>query len=140
MRVLLDEMKQIKSGRRELRQFAWLFGAVLLSFAAFAWFKDSPTLPWWVAGASYFLLSGLLLPILLKPLHMLWMGLAVVLGLVVSHVLLSVLFFVLFGLMGLFLRLAGKDLLNRFQLRKSPPTYWNSRSPNTDPKRYEQQF
>ena len=56
------------------------------------------------------------------PVYWAWMGVAKVMGTIVSYVLLALVFYVLFSLMGLAARLIGRDKL---QLRRrATNTYW----------------
>ena len=86
-------------------------------------------------------MAGLVFPKALKPVYIGWMSLALVLGLVVSTVLLTVFFFLVITPVGLVARLAGKDFL-RLKLRPEDTTYWIRREQKvaTSPADYEKQF
>ena len=83
---------------------------------------------------------GALLPRALKPVYLAWMSVAVVLGFVVSHLILTLFFFLVITPVGLIARAVGKDFL-RLKLDRNAPTYWISR-PNVDKptSSYERQF
>ncbi len=76
----------------------------------------------------------------IKPVYRIWMKGAHFIGGVVNFVLLSVIFYVLFGFVGIVLRLMRKDLLDE-RIDKSAKTYWKpTRSVEFDRERYTKQF
>src|SRR5437016_945378 len=139
--MILQDIKELKTGSRELRKFGLLVGGV---FSALG-------LLWWARGRSYFawpLVPGVLLvafgaalPRALKYIYLGWMSLAVVLGFVVSNVLLTVFFFLVIAPVGLAARLVGKDFL-RLKLDRETATYWirrEAKGPKASAE-YERQF
>jgi len=87
-----------------------------------------------------FLLTGFIIPMVLKPVYVAWMRLAFVLGWVNTRLLLCVLFYLVFTPIGLALRLFGKDLLDR-KLDKNAETYWHRREKrHLKLEEYERQF
>ena len=84
---------------------------LVLVLAVLVWYRVSrhPFLLWVARGL---VLTGLFLPVLADGIHRVWMKLAEILGAVMSRVLLTVIFFVVFVPLGLISRLLGKnDLL-----------------------------
>jgi hypothetical protein len=122
--------------KRKLRTFAMLLIAVLagLSYVYFrsaSWFD--PLILFWVCFAIG--LSGLLYQ---KPLKYIYVGLVCLtfpIGFIVSHVLLMLVFYLMFLPIGVCLRLFGHDPLN---LRKpaSTPSYWIKSRLQKPPKSY----
>ena len=93
---------------------------------------------WMVAGG--FVAVGLVLPFLLKPLFFAWMALARLLSTVNTHLLLALIFYTLFTLIGGVMRLLRYDPLDR-KLSSTDATYWHRREvPLLDRKHYERQF
>lgn len=88
---------------------------------------NSPRL-WILIPGAVLVLVGVLRPISLHSLNVLWMRLGLLLGRVVNPVITGILFFVVITPLALLMRLAGKDPL---RLRREPeaPTYWIDRSP-----------
>jgi hypothetical protein len=84
---------------------------------------------------------GAIYPKCLRVVYLGWMSLALVLGLVVSTVLLTLFFYVVITPMGLVARLAGKDFL-RLKLNPSESSYWIRRDQGAqrDPSEYERQY
>ena len=118
-----QEFNELKSGTRELRQFGWLVGGIFLLIGGVAWYFDKGwfEIPLWIGGPLVVL--GTILPIVLKPFYFAWMGLAVVMGFVMTRVLLTIFFFLVLMPVGLFFKLIRRDALHR-KLDKDAATYW----------------
>lgn len=124
--MIKDEIKELKTGPRELRKFGLLVGAIFAIFGVLYCARHKPIYPWLLAPGVLLVLLGACLPRVLKPIYIVWMSLAIVLGFVVSNVLLAVFFFVVITPIGLVARLAGKDFL-RLKLDRNAPSYWMPR-------------
>jgi len=139
---IVQEIRELRPDRRELRKFSWVVGGILLLLAAVLWYRDpargtAPVLAW--IGAPLIAL-GIVVPAVLKPLYYAWMSLAVVLGFVMTRVLLTVFFFVVLTPFGLVIRLLGRDLLHR-RLDRQAATYWLDKEyPIRDRTRFEKFF
>jgi len=128
-------------GRGELRRFGLLMGVAALVIALYVWYRGGSTAVWWLAGiAAFFLAAGLILPVGLKSVYVPWMFLARLLGFVNTHVLLALVFYTLFTLMGAILRIFRYDPLDR-KLSPKQKSYWLRRSsPLLSKDHYEKQF
>lgn len=138
--MLLQELKKIKSSDKDLRQFGVTLGVCFAGLAAIFWWKGK--LFFWILAAvsGCFLGAALILPRILKPVQKIWMGLALVMGAVMSRVILCLLFYLVVTPIGWAVRLVKKDFLNR-SLNLSKKSYWIDRStPIMDESRYEKQF
>lgn len=138
--MIIEEIINIKSGKKELRQFGITIG-VVLGFLG-AWFlwrgKDGSHLL--LITAVVFFALGFILPLLLKPLHKLWMTLAILLGWLMTRIILIILFYLVVTPIGLLARLSGKDFLNK-KFDRKVNSYWISRKTTPfDRKSYERQF
>jgi hypothetical protein len=92
-----------------------------------------------VAIGALFAGLGLVLPRVLKPLYLVWMSLAAILGYFVSRIILTVLYFFVITPIGLFMRLLGKDILDKKM--DSRQSYWHRRaSQSNDPARLEKMY
>jgi len=77
---------------------------------------------------------------LMEPIYLKWMKVAHFIGTVISGIILSVLFYIVFAPVGIFLRIIKKDLLNQ-NIEKDTESYWiKKEAEKFDPKRYQQQF
>lgn len=98
--------------RKDLRKFGLLFGLLAAVLAAYlVWRRgfDAAVVP--AAISAVLLLLSLLLPSLLTPVWWPWMVLARVLGFVNSHLLLALVFYLMFTPIGLLMRLFRRDPL-----------------------------
>lgn len=77
---------------------------------------------------------------LLKPLYNKWMTVAHFIGSIITGLILSVMFYGVFGLVGIVLRLLKKDLLNQ-SLDENADSYWVKREEvSFDKNDYEKQY
>lgn len=135
-----EDIKQLKTGRRELRNFGLLVGGVLAALGIFFWAKGKALGPWFLVAGALLFVCGAALPRVLKWIYIAWMALAFVLGFIVSHVILTVFFFLVITPVGLAARLFGKDFL-RLKLDRKASTYWIRReSSKKTAADYERQF
>ena len=131
-----------KPGARELRQFAGLFLVFGLGAGtAIYFFKDWPLLVSQILwGAAVVVgLAGLLVPALARPVYVVMMALALPIGMVVSTVLMTLIFFVIMTPIGLLVRLAGRDPMQR-KFDPNATTYWIRRPPQVPAARYFKQY
>ncbi|TAL02048.1 MAG: hypothetical protein EPO07_07705 [Verrucomicrobia bacterium] len=137
---LRDDLRELKAGPRELRKFGLTVGGVLAALALLFLFRHKVRAPYFLWPGIFLLVFGVVAPRLLKWIYLAWMTLAIVLGFVVSHVLLTLLFFLVITPVGLVARLSGKDFLS-LKLDRAAKSYWipRSRTPKR-PEDYERQF
>ena len=137
---MFDEIKHIKTGKKDLRSFGVTIGIILLLVAGFLFYKEKESFQIFLYIAGTFIGLGLIIPIILKPIYIAWMTFAVVLGWFMTRVILSLLFYVIITPIGLVLRIFGKDFL---ELKKQAVqgSYWNQRDSNLEKNQnYEKQF
>ena len=139
--MIWQDIKQLKTGPRDLRKFGLLVGTVFAALGILLWLRGKGHFAYFLAPGAMLVVAGLVFPKALKPVYIGWMSLALVLGLVVSTVLLTVFFFLVITPVGLIARLVGKDFL-RLKLRPEDTTYWIRREQKvaTSPADYEKQF
>jgi len=136
--MILDEIKNIDSSAKKLREFAFVVGGVLCVTGSLFLWKGRDAYPWLLFPGLALVITGAVFPGVLKPLQKAWMALAILIGWVMGRVLLSILFFLVLTPLGVTLRLMGKDLLG---LRRDPSkkSYWNIRAQDlqtpSDPER-----
>ena len=138
--MISEEIKNIKSGKRELRQFGITIGLVLVLLGSWLLWRGKEGGYLLLIIATLFLFFGLILPMLLKPLHKMWMTLAVLLGWLMTRIILTILFYLVVTPIGLLAKVSGKDFLNR-KFNSNASSYWIPRKAITPEKRnYENQF
>lgn len=138
------EFLALDMGRKSLRSFGLVVGAVLLGIAGVVCWRQGWTVPraalWLAAPGGLLVLLGLVAPLLLRPAYRLWMGLALVLGFVMTRVLLTAVFLLTILPLGLVFRLIGKDPLDR-KIDRTVPSYWRPKEyHDPSPKRLERYF
>jgi len=111
--MLIDEIRNIKGTKKELRKFGITMGGVLFLIGIFLVVKGKASYPYVMALVLALTLLGSLIPHLLKPFYFFWMGLATVMGFVMTRVILVLLYYLVFTPMALFMKMRGKDLLSR---------------------------
>lgn len=140
--IILGEIAAIKQNRKNLREFGIIFCIVGIVLAAISFYKNgflTSASMVFLTAALAFLASGLFSPNILKPLHKVWMSLAVIMGYILSHVVLFIAFFLVITPMGLLLRLIRKDILD-LNLNKPEATYWKDYENVPDKDRYRKMF
>lgn len=138
--MLLEEIRNIKSEKKDLRNFGITFGVILGLLGGALWWKGKDTYTTFIILSFTFFFLGFVLPGLLKPLQKAWMAFAVILGFFMTKVILGILFYLVFTGIGLGLRLFGKQLID-LKIDNSRNSYWNYRKSEPFNKRnYERQF
>ena len=134
------DIRNIKSGKKELREFGLTIGIILVILGAIALWRGKPICPYFLGSGALFIVSGLMSPGILKPLQKIWMGFSIVIGFFVSRLIILILFYAVLTPIGLTMRLFGKDMLDQ-KIDKNCKSYWCERSVEIkDNKTYENQY
>ena len=137
---LTQEIKEIKSSPKELREFGCTLGIFFAVIASISLWRHHGRAPVFFILAVIFLFFGIFLPIILKPFQKIWMGLALLMGAVMSRVILCILFYLVVTPIGLLARCFGKDFLSQSRDRNRE-SYWIDRpTEKQDALYYEKQF
>ena len=135
-----DDIKQLKTGERDLQKFGLLVGGVFAVLGGVMLLRHKAHWPYFVWPGVALVVLGAALPRALKYIYVAWMSVAFVLGFILSHVILGLFFFLVITPVGLFARLAGKDFL-RLKLDRAAKSYWIPREQKVrSPADYERQF
>lgn len=137
---MFSEFREIKSGKKELRSFGIVMG-VAFALAGGLFLRQGK------AYSTFFLILSahmfgfsIFVPVLLKPLHKIWMGFAVVMGWIVTRVILIILYYAVLTPISGIARLCGKRFLDT-DFKADKETYWISRHEIVRYKSsYEKQF
>ena len=123
-----DEVRALDPSPQALRQFGLVVGGVLAAVAGLlAWRRGVSPVVWGLGGVGGLLVvAGLVAPVALRPVRRVWMGAAFVMGAVMTRVILTVAWALIFVPIGLVLRAVGKDPLQR-RLDPDAETYWIKR-------------
>lgn len=137
---ILEDIKNIKSGKKELREFALTMGLVALIFFGFALARQKASGKYFLASGILLIFLGLIFPRVLKPFQRAWMAFSVVLGFFMSRLVLVFLFYGVLTPLGLLTKLFSKDILDE-RISKGSSSYWIQRTAGVkDKKSYENQF
>ena len=129
-----------KSSRKELMKFGITIGVFLGIVAGVLFWNDSKAWEYTAYIAAVFLITGLVIPTILKPVYIIWMSFAVVMGFVMSHVILGLIFVLIFTPAGLIMRVLGKDPLKE-KMDPNAKSYWIQRERTPfDPRTAERQY
>lgn len=131
------------SDPKEQRKFGLLMAAAISVLGMIRW-----GLHWWREGhqpeslpmaffavAAIFLMAGVVWPRALQPAFVVWMKFAVVMNFLVTHILLTIVFFTMIIPARAIVAVLRKDLLNAQWPPKAGDTYWEE--PEEQPKEFE---
>ena len=136
---MIEEFTSIKSTRKDLKNFGFTIGFILLILSGFLFYKEKNLFVYFFCIGSMSIGLGGITPVVLKPIYKIWMIFAVIIGWIMTRVILSVLFFSIITTIGIFTRLIGKDFLSLKS--RNQKSYWNSRDREYELNQdYEKQF
>lgn len=138
--MIREELRSITCTTANLRGFSYVISAALIAVGLYRWWSTGNLEPGWLIGSGLFLAIGILAPGILKPLYLVWMGFAVIMGNIMTVIILGILYYLVVTPTGLLMRLRSKDALNR---NREPQTasYWIDRRRNQwIPKQTETQY
>lgn len=133
------KMKKFNLNKIMLRKFGITIGIAFLVISSlfFIQHKHSGGMYSLVVSCAFFI-TGFILPALLKPIYIVWMRLAFILGWINIRVILIVMFYLIFTPVSLLMRLFGIDLLGR---KNKERTYWKNKDKEAfDFLNYERRF
>ena len=137
---LIEEIKNIKSSKKDLRKFGITVGSVLVVLAIVFYFLDRSYFIYFSAAGLVLIIMGFISPVILKPLNKVWMGLAVVLGWLSSRIILIVVFYLVLTPISLIAKISGKKFLD-LKYKSEKDSYWIKREIiKPDRSSYEKQY
>ena len=137
---MIEDIKNIKSTKKELKEFGLTIGAILVILGLVVLYKNKPMYPYLLGVGVVFITAGLLFSSILKPLQKAWMALSIVIGFFVSRIILTILFYLVITPIGIVIRLMNKDILDE-RIDKRKDSYWHIRDAKKEPKEsYENQY
>jgi hypothetical protein len=137
---MLAELKSIASDKKDLRQFAMVMAVACALLALVLFLRNKEYWPWAFIVAAAFLALRYTFPILLLPIQKAWMGIAVIMGWFMSRIILSLLFFVVFTIIGGTGRIFKKEFLDIRFSKNGEQSYWKPVESSGDEDTYEKQF
>ena len=92
---MLEEIKNIKSEKSDLRNFGIIVGIILLIISGFLFWKEKESFQIFLAIGITLFFTAIAIPVVLKPVYWIWMIFTIILGWFMTRLILS-LFFILF--------------------------------------------
>ncbi|MDI6686755.1 MAG: SxtJ family membrane protein [Desulfobacterales bacterium] len=121
--MIVEEIKNIKSGKSDLRKFGITMGIVLMLLGGLFFWREKGYYFYFFIFASGFIVTGLAVPGVLKPAHKVWMTISIILGWIMTRVILSILFYLVVTPTRWLARLFGKQFLD-LKINKNVKSYW----------------
>src|SRR5882762_1073435 len=118
-----QEIRELKTGPRDLRKFGLMVGGVFVGIGFLFLLRHKPSYPFFIWPGVVLVAFGALAPRALKFPYIGWMTVAFAIGFVTARVLLTVCFFLLVTPIALIARLFGRDFLSR-KWNRQATTYW----------------
>ena len=125
IKEIFQEIKKLDTSNKEIRKFGLVIAIALGVIGSFVYVKfgNFDVVGWLWGIGLLFLILGFILPSVLRQVYRILMLLAYFIGVIVSRVILTVLFYVVLTPTGLVLRLFGKDVLDQ-KFEKDRESYW----------------
>lgn len=143
--MLREEIKNIKRGNSELREFGLTIGIVLgLLGGLFLW-REKDYYFYFLILSFFLIFLGIFSPTPLRPFQKAWMTLSVIIGWFMTRLILSILFYLVFTSIRILAGLSGKIFLditfNKSDKEKRRDSYWILRKKTKFERgNYEKQF
>jgi len=133
-------MEKLRLDKKTLRKFGITMGIAFLIITLIILIRHKHSvIPTSIISAT-FLILAFVSPALLKPIYILWMRLAFILGWINTRLILFIIFYLVFTPIGLVMRLFRIDLLDR-KIDKNKESYWRKKERSSfSPLNYERQF
>ena len=123
---MIEEIKNIKTNKEEIRKFGFLIGGVLIAVSIFMLWKALSYYQLVFIIGAIFIILGFFIPMVLKPIYIIWMTFATILGWIMTRVILAVLFYLIVTPIGLIARIFGVNFLD-LSWNDNVKSYWNTR-------------
>jgi uncharacterized membrane protein len=135
-----SELGRLKTAPKDLRKFGITMAVILGILTGITLYTGSWAFPYLLVLAVGFLLVGIIKPTFLKKIYLGWMTIAITIGFFVTRIILSLLFYVVFTIVGIIARLVNKDMLDQ-EYEANAGTYWKKHEKPQDPRKHlERQF
>jgi len=120
-------LKSIKPGSE--KNFGYVFSLFFLVIALWPLINlDQPNI-FFIILFVFFLIITLTKPKVFKIPNLLWFKFGMILGNIISPIIMTLIYFLIFIPIGVILKLFGKDILNK-KLNKNENSYWQNKKAN----------
>jgi len=133
-------MRGLECGKNNLRKFGFTMAVFFLLVSLLILFRHRNNPLGALIISMAFFICALVMPLVLKPLYIMWMRFALVLSWINTRIILLLIYYIVFTPVGLALRLFRVDLLDR-KIDKYKQSYWlKKENKEFNPLDYEKQF
>jgi len=134
-------MEELNLDKNSLKRFGITMGIVFIFIALLVLRRNrQDNAPIFITLSIAFFLSAFIIPVFLRPIYIIWMRLAFLLGWINTRLILIILFYLVLTPIGLCMRLFGVDSLDR-KIEKGEISYWKKKEiRSSNPLNYERQF
>jgi len=139
--MIFEEIKKIKSTKKEVVQFGLVIGVVLGLLGVFLWTKEKDYFIYFIIFSLILIFTGLIIPFYLKPFYKVWMASALVLGWIITRIILFFLFYLIVTPTGFLMKIFNKDQLKLKFKKDFEKSYWiNKKDNDVEKSEYESQY
>ena len=124
--MLIDEIKNIKESKSDLRKFGLTIGIALTLLGIVLMLFHKPSDLYFLSTGVLLIILAFVFPQILKLLNKIWMTFALIMGWIMTRVILSILFYLGLTIISLLAKLFGNKFLE-LKMDKSKETYWVKR-------------
>lgn len=138
--MLKEGIKYIDNSDAAVKKTGLTVGVVLILLSLLLWYLGKTSAIYFSSFGGLFVILALVFPSLLRPFHIAWMMLALLMGFVMSRVILTILFYLILTPISLIAKIVGKKFMP-LGFDKKAATYWEKRDITVKQKiDYERQF
>ena len=131
-------MSLTKEKKTELRKFGLLVGSIFAVIAFSPLLRDRPLNQFFFIVSIAFVLTGVIIPTILLPIHFIWMKVGHLLGKINSFIFLAVIFYFIFTPVHFLMNIWYHE--NKFKFGYKKDTYWIKRQPENYRETMKRQF
>ena len=136
---IISEIRGLDMSNKELRKFGFIFSAFLGVIAWVICRKNIFYCSDLITASALFIFLAITNPRLLKVFYGIWRTFGFIMKYIMTRVILILVFFLVFTPVGLFLKIYGKDLLDR-KIEEGRESYWIKHEASGDKSRYLKTF
>lgn len=138
--MIKDEIRNIATGKKDLRNFGILIGGVFFLIGVLLLWKHGDAYPYFLVLGILLVGLGFTIPAILRYPYMTWMIFSVLLGWVMTKIILGLLFFLVITPIALISRFLGTRYLD-MTWHSNYTTYWVRRDKTEqDSEAHERQY
>jgi hypothetical protein len=117
------EIREMVTDKATVRKFGIIFSVLLLAISGWLWYKDNSLWTWFGGTGVLMLLIAAAATFIIVPVYKAMTVFSIIIGYFVSRLILTLMFVIFFVPIGLFMKLFGKDILDK-KLDKQAASYW----------------